>query len=104
MSAIVMLNSFCCWLIDWFIDYRLSLDEKFPALVVERLLIERTMEQDLTPPGALFFIKPAGNDVYLALQHTRTHILLFITDRFILVRYSSFQEVYMLSDEFTPLE
>uniref|UniRef100_A0A4W6F8K0 Phosphoinositide-3-kinase, regulatory subunit 2 (beta) n=1 Tax=Lates calcarifer TaxID=8187 RepID=A0A4W6F8K0_LATCA len=28
----------------------LSLDEKFPALVVERLLIERTMEQDLTPP------------------------------------------------------
>ncbi|XP_060941164.1 phosphatidylinositol 3-kinase regulatory subunit gamma-like [Limanda limanda] len=28
----------------------LSLGEKFPALVVERLLIERTMEQDLTPP------------------------------------------------------
>uniref|UniRef100_A0A8D2ZW76 Phosphoinositide-3-kinase, regulatory subunit 2 (beta) n=1 Tax=Scophthalmus maximus TaxID=52904 RepID=A0A8D2ZW76_SCOMX len=28
----------------------LSLDDKFPALAVERLLIERTMEQDLTPP------------------------------------------------------
>ncbi|KAG7214587.1 hypothetical protein INR49_010478 [Caranx melampygus] len=28
----------------------LSMDEKFPALVVERLLIERTTEQDLTPP------------------------------------------------------
>ncbi|XP_040910330.1 phosphatidylinositol 3-kinase regulatory subunit beta [Toxotes jaculatrix] len=28
----------------------LSLDEKFPAFAVERLLIERTMEQDLTPP------------------------------------------------------
>uniref|UniRef100_A0A7N8XHF2 Phosphoinositide-3-kinase, regulatory subunit 2 (beta) n=1 Tax=Mastacembelus armatus TaxID=205130 RepID=A0A7N8XHF2_9TELE len=28
----------------------LSLDEEFPALVVERLLIERTTEQNLTPP------------------------------------------------------
>uniref|UniRef100_A0A671UNZ4 Phosphoinositide-3-kinase, regulatory subunit 2 (beta) n=1 Tax=Sparus aurata TaxID=8175 RepID=A0A671UNZ4_SPAAU len=28
----------------------LPLDEEFPALVVERLLIERTIEQDLTPP------------------------------------------------------
>ncbi|XP_061549428.1 phosphatidylinositol 3-kinase regulatory subunit beta isoform X2 [Phycodurus eques] len=28
----------------------LSLDEELPALVVERLLIERTAEQDLTPP------------------------------------------------------
>ncbi|XP_022610657.1 phosphatidylinositol 3-kinase regulatory subunit gamma-like isoform X2 [Seriola dumerili] len=28
----------------------LSVDEKFPALVVERLLIERITEQDLTPP------------------------------------------------------
>ncbi|KAE8291081.1 Phosphatidylinositol 3-kinase regulatory subunit beta [Larimichthys crocea] len=28
----------------------LSLDEEFPGLVVERLLIERTTEQDLTPP------------------------------------------------------
>ncbi|XP_028448391.1 phosphatidylinositol 3-kinase regulatory subunit beta [Perca flavescens] len=28
----------------------LSVDEEFPALVVERLLIERTTEQDLTPP------------------------------------------------------
>lgn len=30
------------------------MDEEFPALVVERLLIERTIEQDLTPPGKLF--------------------------------------------------
>ncbi|XP_061797589.1 phosphatidylinositol 3-kinase regulatory subunit beta isoform X1 [Nerophis lumbriciformis] len=29
---------------------QLSLDEELPALVVERLLIERTAEQDLTPP------------------------------------------------------
>nr|XP_057923070.1 phosphatidylinositol 3-kinase regulatory subunit gamma-like isoform X1 [Doryrhamphus excisus]XP_057923071.1 phosphatidylinositol 3-kinase regulatory subunit gamma-like isoform X1 [Doryrhamphus excisus]XP_057923072.1 phosphatidylinositol 3-kinase regulatory subunit gamma-like isoform X1 [Doryrhamphus excisus]XP_057923073.1 phosphatidylinositol 3-kinase regulatory subunit gamma-like isoform X1 [Doryrhamphus excisus] len=28
----------------------LSLDEELPALVVERLLVERTAEQDLTPP------------------------------------------------------
>ncbi|TKS80036.1 Phosphatidylinositol 3-kinase regulatory subunit beta [Collichthys lucidus] len=28
----------------------LSLDEEFPGLVVERLLIERTADQDLTPP------------------------------------------------------
>lgn len=29
------------------------MDEELPALVVERLLIERTAEQDLTPPGSL---------------------------------------------------
>lgn len=32
---------------------RLSLDEEFCGLVVERLLIERTKEQELTPPGVL---------------------------------------------------
>lgn len=31
---------------------RLSLDEEFCGLVVETLLIERTKEQELTPPGA----------------------------------------------------
>lgn len=36
---------------------RLSVDEDFPALVVERLLIERTAEQDLTPPGELFSVR-----------------------------------------------
>lgn len=33
------------------------MDEEFPALVVERLLIERTIEQDLTPPGKLFLVR-----------------------------------------------
>ncbi|XP_061549431.1 phosphatidylinositol 3-kinase regulatory subunit beta isoform X4 [Phycodurus eques] len=35
----------------------LSLDEELPALVVERLLIERTAEQDLTPPVCLCMIR-----------------------------------------------
>lgn len=51
-----------CWIcslcnvklsIDWLIC-RLSLDEEFPGLVMERLLIERTTDQDLTPPGMFF--------------------------------------------------
>lgn len=36
---------------------RSSLDEELSALVVERLLIERTTEQDLTPPGVLFLLR-----------------------------------------------
>lgn len=34
---------------------RLSLDEEFAGLVVEKLLIERTSEQDLTPPGKFYY-------------------------------------------------
>ncbi|XP_047445038.1 phosphatidylinositol 3-kinase regulatory subunit beta isoform X1 [Mugil cephalus] len=51
----------------------LSTDEDFPALVVERLLIERTTEQDLTPP--VLPAKPAKSKM-TPLAMTETSSLL----------------------------
>ncbi|XP_051944412.1 phosphatidylinositol 3-kinase regulatory subunit beta isoform X1 [Hippocampus zosterae] len=52
----------------------LSLDEEFPALVVERLLIERTAEQDLTPP--VLPAKPPKTKVTPTAATTDTSTLL----------------------------
>uniref|UniRef100_A0A3Q2XM58 Phosphoinositide-3-kinase, regulatory subunit 2 (beta) n=1 Tax=Hippocampus comes TaxID=109280 RepID=A0A3Q2XM58_HIPCM len=52
----------------------LSLDEELPALVVERLLIERTAEQDLTPP--VLPAKPPKTKVTPAAATTDTSTLL----------------------------
>ncbi|XP_077412578.1 phosphatidylinositol 3-kinase regulatory subunit beta [Vanacampus margaritifer] len=52
----------------------LSLDEELPALVVERLLIERTAEQDLTPP--VLPAKPTKTKVTASAMTADTSALL----------------------------
>ena len=51
--------------------FSLTLDEGFPAMVLERLVMERAVEPDLAPPGTVLPSPTSGGHISMHVQVKR---------------------------------